>query len=70
MGELNACRVLVGRPEGKRKPGIPRHRWEDNTKLNIREVGFGDMNRIHPVQDGEQWSVLVSSVISLGSSIK
>ena len=35
----NAYRVLVGKPEGKRPLGTPRHRWEDNIKMNLREVG-------------------------------
>jgi hypothetical protein len=30
---------LVGKPEGKRPFGIPRHRWEDNIKMNLREIG-------------------------------
>ena len=34
-------RVLVGKPEGKRPPGRPRRRWEDNIKMDLQEVGFG-----------------------------
>jgi hypothetical protein len=34
-------RVLVGKPEGKRLLGRPRHRWEDNIKMDLQEVGFG-----------------------------
>jgi len=34
-------RVLVGKPEGKRPLGRPRHRWEDNIKMDLREVGGG-----------------------------
>ena len=34
-------RVLVGKPEGKRPPGRPRHRWEDNIKMDLQEVGWG-----------------------------
>ncbi|KAJ4447964.1 hypothetical protein ANN_09974 [Periplaneta americana] len=41
MGESrNAYRVLVGRPEGKRPLGRPRRRWEDNIKMDLREVGY------------------------------
>jgi len=39
-------RVLVGKPEGKRPLGRPRHRWEDNIKMDLWEVGCGDMDRI------------------------
>jgi hypothetical protein len=35
----NACRILVGRPEGKRLLGRPRRMWEDNIKINLREIG-------------------------------
>jgi len=37
-------RVLVGKPEGKRPFGRPRHRWEDNIKLDLQEVGCGGMD--------------------------
>jgi len=38
------CRVVVGKPEGKRPLGRHRHRWEDNIKPDLQEVGFGDMD--------------------------
>jgi len=42
MGERRGVyRVLVGKPEGKRPPGRPRHRWEDNIKMDLQEVGRG-----------------------------
>ena len=42
MGERRCVyRVLVGKPEGKRPLGRPRHRWEDNIKVDIQEVGCG-----------------------------
>jgi len=37
-------RVLVGKPKGKRPLGRPRHRWEDNIKMDLEEVGFGGMD--------------------------
>ena len=37
-------RVVVEKPEGKRPLGRPRHRWEDNIKMDLQELGFGDMN--------------------------
>jgi hypothetical protein len=41
MGEGRvACRILVGRPEGKRPLGRPRRRWEDNIKMDLQEVGW------------------------------
>jgi hypothetical protein len=42
MGEKrNAYRILIGNPEGKRPLGRPRHMWEDNIKMNLREIGCG-----------------------------
>ncbi|KAJ4450629.1 hypothetical protein ANN_02057 [Periplaneta americana] len=56
MGESrNACRVLVGRPEGKRPLGRPRCRWEDNIKMNLRDVGYDDKDWINLAQDRDQW---------------
>jgi len=47
MGERRvAVRVLVGKHEGKRLFGRPRHRWEDNIKMNLQEVGYGGMDWI------------------------
>jgi hypothetical protein len=45
MGEgRGVYRVLIGRPEGKRPLGRPRHRWEDNIKMNLREIGIDGVN--------------------------
>jgi hypothetical protein len=43
-----AYRVLVGKPEGKRPLGRPRHRWEDNIKINFQEVGLEGHGMIWP----------------------
>ncbi|KAJ4443652.1 hypothetical protein ANN_05327 [Periplaneta americana] len=52
MGESrNAYKVLVGRPEGKRPLGRPRRRWEDNIKMDLREVGYDDGDWINLAQD-------------------
>ncbi|KAJ4442069.1 hypothetical protein ANN_11935 [Periplaneta americana] len=58
MGESrNAYRVLVGRSEGKRTLGRPRRRWEDNIKMDLREVGYDVRNWINLAQDRDQWRV-------------
>jgi hypothetical protein len=45
MGELRGeYNILVGRPEGRRTLGRPRRRWEDNIKIDLREIGFGDVD--------------------------
>ena len=55
-------RVLVGKPEGKRPIGRPRHRWEDNIKMDLQKVVFGDMEWIELAQDRDRWRALVNAV--------
>jgi hypothetical protein len=55
MGEkTNACKILVGKPEGKRPLGRPRHRWEDNIKMEHREIGCGGMDWMDLTQYWDQ----------------
>jgi hypothetical protein len=61
----NAYRILVGKPEGKRPLGRPRRRLGDNSKMDLREIGWGDMHWIDLAQDRDQWRVLVDTVINL-----
>jgi hypothetical protein len=56
---------LVGRPEGKRPLGRPRRRWEDNIKLDLREIGIDGANWIHLAQDRVQWPAFVNTVMNL-----
>jgi hypothetical protein len=39
--ERNVCKVLVGKPEGRRSLGRPRRRWEDGIRMDLREIVFG-----------------------------
>jgi hypothetical protein len=57
-------KVLVGKPEGKRPLGRPRHRWEDNIKMDLREVGCGGMNWIELAQDRDRCQTLVNAVMN------
>jgi hypothetical protein len=61
-----AHRVLVGSPERKRPLGIPRYRWKDNIKVDLREIGWCGMAWIHLAQDGNQWKARVKMVMNLG----
>jgi hypothetical protein len=54
MGEIiNAYKILVGKPGGKRPLGRPNRRWEDNIEVNVREMGLE--NWIHLAQDRDRW---------------
>ncbi|KAJ4428817.1 hypothetical protein ANN_25810 [Periplaneta americana] len=66
MGESrNAYRVLVGRPEGKRPLGRPRRRWEDNIKMDLREVRYDDRDWINLAQDRDRWRAYVRAAMNL-----
>jgi hypothetical protein len=66
MGEVrNTYSILVGKPEGRRLLGRPRHRWEDNTVMDLREIGFGDVECIHLAQDRDRWWALVNTAMNL-----
>jgi hypothetical protein len=66
MGEgRGVCRVLVGKPEGKRPLGRPRHTWEDDIKMELREIGIDGATWIQLAQDRVQWRAFVSAVMNL-----
>jgi hypothetical protein len=60
----NAYRILVGKPEGKRRLGRRRRRWVENTNMDLREIGWDGMDLIHLAQDRCQWRVLVNTVMN------
>jgi hypothetical protein len=55
----------VGKPEGKRRLGRPRHRREDNIKMELHDLGGGDVDWIDLAQDTDGWLALVTAVINL-----
>jgi hypothetical protein len=57
--------VLVGTPEGKIPLGRPKHRWEDNVKMYLRDTGMDGANWIRPARDRIQWRAFVSTVMNL-----
>ena len=57
-------KVLVGKPEGKRPLRRPRHRWEDNIKMDLQEVGRGCGDWMRLAQDRDRWRALVSTVMN------
>jgi hypothetical protein len=54
---------LVGKSEGKRPLGRPRHRWED-IRMNLREIGWEGVDWMHLTQDRDQWWALVNMVMN------
>jgi hypothetical protein len=66
MGKTtNLYGLLVGKPEGKRPLGRRRHRWADNIKMDLREIGWDVMEWIDMVQDKDKWRTLVNTVMNL-----
>ena len=63
MGERRGVqRVLVRKPEGKRPLGRPRHRWEDNIKMDFQEVGCRGLDWIKLAQYMDRWQALVNEL--------
>jgi hypothetical protein len=60
MGE-----VLMGKPEGKRPLGTPRHRWEDGIRMDLRQIGWGNVQWPQLTQDRDRWWALVNTVMNL-----
>jgi hypothetical protein len=64
--ERKVYKVLVGKPEGKRPRGRPRHGWEDGIRMDLREIGLGGVDWIRLAQDRDRWLAVVSAVMNLG----
>jgi hypothetical protein len=66
LGEKrNLCRLLVGKPEGKRQLGRPRRRWIDNIKMDLLEIGLSVVDWIGLAQDMYRWRAPVNAVMNL-----
>jgi hypothetical protein len=66
MGEKrNACRLMVGKPEGKRPLGRSRRRWVDNIRIDLGDMEWGDVDWIGLAQDRNRWRAVVNSVLNL-----
>jgi hypothetical protein len=61
----NACRIFVGKPEGRRPVGRTRRKWVDNINIDLGEIGWSGIDWILLTQDGDQWKALVNMVMNL-----
>jgi hypothetical protein len=57
--------VLVGKPQGKRPLGRPRHRWEDGIRMDLREIGWESVEWIQLAQDRGRWQAVVNTMMHL-----
>jgi hypothetical protein len=66
MGEKrNSFRLLTEEPEGKRPLGRPKRSWVDNIRMDLGDVGWGDVDWIDLAKDRNWWRALVNSVLNL-----
>jgi hypothetical protein len=66
MGEkINAYRILVGKPEGRRPLGRARHTWVNYIKIYLREIEWDGVDLVDLAQERDQWRALVNMVMNL-----
>jgi hypothetical protein len=61
----NAYNITVGKSVEKKPLGRPRRRWEDNIRMDLRDIGWKDVDLIHLSQDRDQWRAFVNTVMNL-----
>jgi hypothetical protein len=61
----NACRILIGKPEAKRPIRRPRYRLIDNIKMDLIEIGLGDLDRIGLAEDRDRLRAVLSTMMKL-----
>ena len=61
----SAFKILTGKPTGKRPLGRPRRRWEDNTRMDLEEIGINEGNWVDSAHDRDYWRALVNAALNL-----
>ena len=61
----SALKILTGKPTGKKPLGRPRHRCEDNIRMDLEEIGINAENWVASAQDRNYWRALVNAVLNL-----
>ena len=62
---LRSFKILTGTPAGKVSLGRPRHRWEDNIRMDLKEIGISARNWVDSAQDKDYWRALVNTALIL-----
>jgi hypothetical protein len=66
MGEMRkSYKILFGKPEGKRQIGRLRRRWEDNIRMDLKEIVWEGVDWMHLAQNRDQWRAVVNTVVNL-----
>ena len=65
MENRSAFKILTGKPTGKRHLGRPRRRWEDNIRMDLKEIGINTRNWVDSYEDRDNWKALVNTVLNL-----
>ena len=63
--DRSAFKISTGKPTGKRTLGRPRRRWEDNSRMDLEEIGINARNWVDLVQDKDYWRALVNAALNL-----
>ena len=61
----SAFKILTGKPTGKRPLGRPKHRWEDNIRMDLEEIGINAGNWVDSAQSRNYWRALVNAGLNL-----
>ena len=61
----SAFKILTGRPKGKRPIGRPRRRWEDNIRMDLKEIGIDTRNWLYSPQDRDYWRAFGNAALNL-----
>ena len=64
----SAFKLLTGTPAGKIPLGRPGRRWEDNIRIDLKEIGISTRNWVDVAQDRDYWRALVNAALNLGVS--
>jgi hypothetical protein len=63
--DRSAFKILIGKPAGKKPLGRPRRRWEDNIRMDLKEMGINTRNWVDSAQDRDYWRALVNAALIL-----